>query len=104
MDSQEFVAELSYIERQCQEYGIGIPSSFAYLAYDTDPLALEALKRKGYITARIGGKRMYRPHIDHPFLLPSFSTTGTDSASVMQAIRQEKYGGIVVLTIHGVPD
>jgi len=104
MNSQEFSRELAVIEQRSDSMDILKPVSFAYPAYDTDPNALDVLERRGYQYARIGGSRAYNPRKDHPYLIPSFSTTGTDTSRVIDALKQAKDGNIVVLTIHGVPD
>lgn len=104
MSKAQFVEELTYIENKCQELGIEKPVSFAYPAYDTEPAAIDILQEQGYIFARVGGSKAYDPNKDHPYLIPSFSTTGDDKERVIQAIQQATNGKIVVLTVHGVPD
>ena len=99
--------ELQYIEDKCRELGIPKPVTFAYPGYSTHPTALETLQERGYLFARAGGSRPYNPATDHPYLIPSYSTTGstaTDKERVLNAIREAKDGKIVVFTIHGVPD
>lgn len=104
MNKDQFITELAYIESKCREYGIPRPVSFAYPAYDTDPSAIQTLQEEDYFFARVGGSQPYDPEKDHPYLIPSFSTTGDDKQRVLDAIQQAKDGKIVVLTIHGVPD
>lgn len=63
------------------------------------------LARKGYTFGRGGHDRPYRPTIDHPFDIPSFSIQ--DGVSVETFIKQARLatqGRIVVFTFHGVPD
>nr|WKN37306.1 polysaccharide deacetylase family protein [Tunicatimonas sp. TK19036] len=104
MNQPQLVKELTYIEQKCQELGIDKPVSFAYPAYDTDPDAFKTLAAQGYDFARIGGDQAYDPTKHHPYLIPSYSTTGTDKERVLNAIRQAREGKIVILTVHGVPD
>lgn len=104
LDKAQFIEELDYIEYKCQELGLDKPVSFAYPAYDTDPGAIQTLEEQGYQFARVGGSKAYDPNVNHPYLIPSFSTTGEDKQRVLKAIDQAKDGKIVVLTIHGVPD
>lgn len=104
MNEGEFVQELEFIEDKAASFDIPKPISFAYPAYETKPSALETLEEEGYTFARAGGSRAYNPAKDHPYLIPSFSTTGTDTARVLRAFQQAKDGKIVVMTIHGVPD
>ncbi|MFD2569046.1 polysaccharide deacetylase family protein [Spirosoma soli] len=101
---EQFTAELDSLEFRCLTYGITHPTTFAYPGYDTHPTAFSVLKEKNYAFARVGGSRTYDPTTDHPFLIPSFSTTGTDKQRVLAALQEAKNGKIVVLTIHGVPD
>lgn len=98
MTRDQLIAELEYIENKCREYGIPKLVSFAYPGYDTDSLAITVLAEKKYRFARAGGSRAYDPITDHPYLIPSFSTSGTDTQRVFQAIRQARDGKIVVLT------
>ena len=100
----QFTEELHYIEHKCKELHMKKPVTFAYPGYSTHPMALETLQEKGYRFARAGGSRPYNPETDHPYLLPSYSTTGTDKAPTLKALQEAKDGKIVILTIHGVPD
>lgn len=104
MDKAQFVDELNYIELKCEDLGIARPVSFAYPAYDTDPKAINTLQEQGYQFARVGGSQAYDPLLHHPYLIPSFSTTGDDPQRIFDAINQARNGKIVVLTVHGVPD
>jgi peptidoglycan/xylan/chitin deacetylase (PgdA/CDA1 family) len=104
IDKATLISELDSIEIHCNQNNIPKPISFAYPGYDTHPSAIETLTEKGYLFARTGGSRPYNPLTDHPLLIPSFSTTGTDTTRVFNAIRQAKQGQIIVFTIHGVPD
>lgn len=104
MDSAEFHTQLKYIEDKCHQYGIPKPISFAYPGYTVVRSAIDRLQQMGYLFARTGGTRAYDPEQDHPYLMPSFTIVGNDSARVYDAMRQAKDGKIVVFTIHGVPD
>ncbi|MDR8394564.1 polysaccharide deacetylase family protein [Aliifodinibius sp. S!AR15-10] len=104
MRESELVKELIYIEKKGAQMEIPKPTTFAYPAYATAPYALDVLEKKKYTFARVGGGRAYDPQKDHPYLIPSFSTTGTDTARVIDAFQQARDGKIVVMTIHGVPD
>jgi peptidoglycan/xylan/chitin deacetylase (PgdA/CDA1 family) len=104
MDSSEFIKSLGFIEEKCKKDGILKPVSFAYPDYKATSYGFKVLQKKGYLFARAGGSRPYNPKKDYPYLIPSYSTAGKDSAKVFHAIKQAKDGKIVVLTIHGVPD
>lgn len=105
MDSLKFNQELSYIENKCKQYKIKKQIvSFAYPGYDVAQTAIPILQDQGYLFARAGGNRVYDPQKDHPYLIPSFTTTTDNKVKIMDALQQAKDGKIVVLTIHGVPD
>ncbi|BAV08865.1 Peptidoglycan/xylan/chitin deacetylase, PgdA/CDA1 family [Filimonas lacunae] len=104
LDEAGFLKELSYIEHKCDSLSIAHPVTFAYPGYDTDVKAINTLQKAGYQLARIGGNRTYNPKADHPYYIPSFSTSGNDKRKVLNAIQQAKNGNVVVLTVHGVPD
>jgi len=101
---EQFVEELRYVEDQAASLGAPKIVSFAYPSYVTSPMAAGVLGERGYRFARIGGEKAYDPATDDPYLIPSFSTTGTDKERVLNAIRQARDGRIAVLTVHGVPD
>lgn len=105
MDSEHFVEELTYIENKARAAKIKKALvSFAYPGYDTHPSAINVLQKKGYLFARVGGARTYNPQKNHPYLIPSFSTSGDNRKEIFEVFKQAKDGNIVVLTIHGVPD
>lgn len=101
---EETTRELEYIEDRCAQYGISPPETFAYPAYFTSPEAVSVLEKKGYTFARIGGERPYDPEVDHPYFIPSYSTTGDNKERIISALQEARNGKIVVLTVHGVPD
>jgi peptidoglycan/xylan/chitin deacetylase (PgdA/CDA1 family) len=104
MQDEEANEQLSYIESKCDSLHMPKLVSFAYPGYDTSAATLKILQDRGYLFARAGGGRVYDPLKDHPYLIPSFSTSGTVQQKVIDAIKLAKDGKIVVLTIHGVPD
>lgn len=104
LDKEHLIAELQYIEDKCKEYHIPKPVTFAYPGYDTSPKAFDVLKQKGYLFARAGWSREYDPTTDHPYLVPGYTTTDTNSKAIYHAIDSAKQGKITVLILHGVPD
>ncbi|GGE99462.1 hypothetical protein GCM10011383_07850 [Hymenobacter cavernae] len=104
INKDQLTAELDSLEQRCKTHGIPRPVNFAYPAYDTSPTAFEVLKEKGYDFARTGGNRLYNPKVDHPYLIPSFTTKADNRQQIMDAFQQARNGNILVLTIHGVPD
>jgi peptidoglycan/xylan/chitin deacetylase (PgdA/CDA1 family) len=104
MNRAQLGAELDSIEARCRAWRIPQPTTFAYPGYDTAPTSTALLPERGYQFARAGGGRVYDPTLDNPMLLPSFSISGTDTAKVLNAVRQAHDGRVVILTVHGVPD
>lgn len=104
VDDADFTRELETIEDRCAANGIPRPVTFAYPAYAVRPGVDTTLRNKGYQFARIGGSRPYDPLKDHPYLIPSYSTTGDNKDQILGALKEARDGKIVVLTIHGVPD
>jgi peptidoglycan/xylan/chitin deacetylase (PgdA/CDA1 family) len=104
VDAAGFADQLAYIEDKLHSLGLPRPVSFAYPAYVSNAMAVGVLARRGYQFARIGGARPYRPTVDNPLLIPSYSTSGDHPERIFAAFQQAKNGQIVVLTIHGVPD
>jgi peptidoglycan-N-acetylglucosamine deacetylase len=105
MQPEQFVEELEYIEQKAKAQKVKEQMvSFAYPGYDVNQKAFAVLEDKDYLFARVGGGRAYDPMKDHPYLIPSFSTSGDNSKQIFEAFGQAKDGKIVVLTVHGVPD
>lgn len=104
LSQTQFNAELEYIENKCHSLGIPIPQNFAYPGYGLNAEVLEFLQQKEYRFARAGGRRVYDPLTDHPYLIPSWATNTENKSEILAALDQAKNGKIVVLTLHGVPD
>lgn len=104
MQPAQFAEELAYIEEKGLALGIPKPLTFAYPAYITAPYAVDVLRDKGYLFARIGDDRPYDPEKDHPYFMPSYTMLADNSDLMYEAFEQARDGKIVVLTIHGVPD
>jgi len=63
------------------------------------------LSKSGYTFGRGGHERPYRPTVDHPFDVPSF--TITDSQPIEEFVKKAQQacqGRVVVYCFHGVPD
>ena len=104
MTPTELAAELDSVESRCRAWGIGRPVTFAYPGYDTAASARPVLRARGYRLARTGGNRPYRPALDDPLRVPSYTTLATNRAEILAALAEAHDGRVVVLTIHGVPD
>lgn len=99
-------ADTTYIEEQCAAHQIPKPTSFCYPGYATSTVAVQVLRRKGYLFARAGGARPFDPAKDEPLLMPQVfdSKPGVKFEQFVAAIAQARDGKIAVLTFHGVPD
>lgn len=63
------------------------------------------LAAHGYTFGRGGHERPYRPTVDNPFDVPSFSMSdGTSIEKFIGNVQKACQGRVVVLTFHGVPD
>jgi hypothetical protein len=69
-------------------------------------MAKVELSSWGYIFARGGHSRVYRPAVDNPFDVPSFAVGGVGMTmeGFISAVQQATAGRVVVLCFHGVPD
>ena len=82
------------------------PTTFCWPFYDTNPKFYHLLGSWGYIFARGGHGRTYRPAVDNPFDIPSFAVGGVGMTmeGFISAVQQATAGRVVVLCFHGVPD
>ncbi len=118
LSREEFLAELEYIEKRCNEYGISAPKTFCYPGWHFDQNAVQVLRAKGYLFARRGvspefhdnneGARgpVYEPTEHDPLLIPCTGYSGPDWGfeDFLWALKQGGDGKIPVFTFHGVPD
>jgi peptidoglycan/xylan/chitin deacetylase (PgdA/CDA1 family) len=104
LSPDKFAASLKYIEDTCKALNIPQPITFAYPGYSLDTSNFAVLKQRGYQFARAGGKRVYDPLTDYPYLLPSWAINDKNHDEIMAAFKEAKQGKIVIMTIHGVPD
>jgi autotransporter-associated beta strand protein len=71
------------------------------VAWDSCP----ELGKNGYTFGRGGHSRPYRPTVDNPFDVPSFSVTdGQSIETFISYVQKATQGRTVVITFHGVPD
>lgn len=108
--------QLSTINDRCKEYGIPVPTSFAYPGNGIVPEALPLLKKLGIKFARRGGAPeypyeqgrgfAYQPGLDHPLLLPSACDARPDweLSDFVKGVQQAKNGRIAIVQFHGAPD
>ncbi len=113
---EEFLADLEFIEKQCEAHRIPRPVSFAYPGNDIHIHALKVIQQKGYLWARRGGApeypydkgqgSAYTPYDDHPLLIPSAGDArpAWTMTNFQMAAALATKGKIAVLQFHGVPD
>ncbi len=111
-----YPAQLGAINERCKEYGIPLPTSFAYPGNGIAPEALPLLKKLNIKFARRGGAPEYpyekgrgfafEPGKDHPLLLPTAGDARPDweLSDFVRAVKQAKDGRIAIIQFHGAPD
>ena len=114
---EELLADLIHIDKQCTEYGIPIPETFAYPGSSHGQAAVEVLTEKEVRFARRGGAPefpyrleggrgpAYAPDVHHPLLIPTTGESGPNWGfeDLVWAVEQARDGKIAILTFHGVP-
>ncbi len=108
--------QLGAIDARCKEYGIPVPTSFAYPGNGIAAEALPLLKSLNIKFARRGGAPeypyekgrgvAYEPGKDHPLLLPTAGDARPDweLSDFVRAVKQAKNGRIAIIQFHGAPD
>lgn len=93
------------MEEQFLANGAPKTTTVCWPVYHVNTKTFPDLIKHGYLFGRGGHERPYRPGVDNPFDIPSFTITRRHTVThVVQRIRQATKGRIVVLTFHGVPD
>jgi autotransporter-associated beta strand protein len=82
------------------------PTTFCWPFYVVNTKFYPLLSSWGYLFARGGHGRAYRPAVDNPFDVPSFAVGGVGMTmeGFISAVQQATAGRVVVLCFHGVPD
>ncbi len=78
------------------------PITIAWPLYQANPPANPEFSANGYLFARGGHSRPYRPTVDHPLDIPSLG--GGTLEEFVKSVRQAAGGRIVTICFHGVPD
>ena len=78
------------------------PTTIAWPLHWANPQSTPDLVANGYLFARGGHNRPYRPTVDNPFEIPSMWCY--DMQSFVNMVRQAAGGKIVAICYHGVPD
>ncbi len=100
----EFEEELDFIDSRCEEFGITLPTTFAYPGGPTSDLALGVLADRGCLFARTAEIRAFVPGVDNPLLTPSFPVHGKDPKVFYDALETGGNGRVPVLMFHGLPE
>lgn len=80
------------------------PTTFCWPLGANKPAFYDTLYAKGYLFARGGGDRAYKPAVDNPFNVPSYGIQDINSNTFYTALSGAIAGQAVVFTFHGVPD
>ena len=82
------------------------PTTFCWPFYIINTNFYPLLSSWGYVFARGGYGRVYRPTVDNPFDVPSFAVGGVGMTmeGFISAVQQATAGRVVVLCFHGTPD
>ena len=100
----EFLAELSYIEEQCQAYSIPAPCTFAYPGGPVAENVIPLLKEHGYIAARSCGDMVFDPRKDDPFRIMGVPVQDSTGDKFFEVVDRASDSACTVLVFHGVPD
>ena len=93
------------METQFLANSVPKPSTLCWPVYAVYDYLYPDLIANGYTFGRAGGDRPYRPSMDHPLDVPSFSLSDRTGMDEFTSHAQLATGGkIVVFTIHGVPE
>ncbi|MEI6176365.1 MAG: autotransporter-associated beta strand repeat-containing protein [Verrucomicrobiota bacterium] len=81
-------------------------TTFCWPFYAVNTKFYPILESWGYLFARGGHYRTYRPTVDNPFDVPSFAVggAGMNMEGFISSVQQAVAGRVVVLCFHGTPD
>ena len=93
------------MEDQLLAHDVPKPTTVCWPLYNVAWDICPELAKNGYTFGRGGHERPYRPTVDHPMDLPSYTLNdGITMEAFIKIVRRAVNGKIVVLTYHGVPD
>jgi autotransporter-associated beta strand protein len=78
------------------------PTTIAWPVHQANVKSFADLATNGYIFARGGHNRPYRPTVDNPFEIPSMWCNNLEG--FVKMVRQAAGGKVVAICYHGVPD
>jgi len=102
-------SQLLGLEKDALANGVTKPTTLAWPIYSVNTAFYDGLYAKGYWFARGGHERAYRPRMDSPYDVPSFtirdgSTNSVGTNNFYTALAQAVAGQAVVYCFHGIPD
>ncbi|MCE9553376.1 MAG: autotransporter-associated beta strand repeat-containing protein [Planctomycetes bacterium] len=93
------------MEDELAAHDVPKPSTVCWPLYAVGWSICPELAKNGYVFGRGGHERPYRPTVDNPFDIPSYTIRdGVPVETFVKHARQACRGRIVVFTFHGVPD
>ena len=93
------------MDEQLQAHHVPKTTTVCWPLYQADAAGFPELTKNGYTFGRGGHDRPYRPSVDNPFDVPSFTLRdGVPVETFIKQARQACQGRVVVFTLHGVPD
>lgn len=93
------------MEDELLAHGVPKPTTVCWPVYQVNTGTYPDLTANGYTFGRGGYERPYRPTIDHPLDVPSFTIhDGVPPEKFVAEVRQATGGKVVVFCYHGVPD
>jgi len=94
--------EMMRMEDELQANNVPKPTTIAWPLHQANVPSFADLAANGYIFARGGHNRPYRPTADNPYEIPSMWCY--DLEGFVKMVRQAAGGKIVAICYHGVPD
>ncbi len=90
------------MEDELLAHRVAKPTTIAWPIHQADVKSFPELAAAGYVFARGGHNRAYRPTVDNPFEIPSMWCDSPEG--FVKMVRQAAGGKIVAICYHGVPD
>jgi autotransporter-associated beta strand protein len=94
--------EMMRMEDELLANNVPKPTTIAWPLHQANVKSFADLATNGYVFARGGHNRPYRPTVDNPFEIPSMWCG--DIEGFVKMVRQAAGGRIVAICYHGVPD
>ena len=102
------IKDIAVMEGLLTKSQVSKPTTFCWPIYAVNPGLFDSMIASGYIFARGGHERAYRPLVDNPLDAPSFTFHDErlrgNKNSFTDAAKMATTGRIAICTLHGVPD